>query len=172
MRYEWGEYVFDETVTVECPAADVLRWLVQPDLLSSWIAGLETVTLLDSLPDVVGARTRLDFGGGAGGSGTFHGEIVERSEQVLVRCYRPGFDPDTYERTVRYDLRANGAATELRCSVRNRILGVPAVLRGHPDRYERRHLHLSLDRLRLLTAGRRLPFLRRIRDSEVPSQPL
>ncbi|GAA1284142.1 hypothetical protein [Planotetraspora silvatica] len=173
MRYEWGEYAFDGGVTVECPSADVLRWLVMPDLMSRWIAGLDAVTLIDSQPDVVGARTRLDYGGGARSPGTFHGEVVELSDQVLVRCYRPAFGQDKYERTVRYDLRAIGAATALRCSVQTRLLGLPAVLRRLPPRYEQVHLNRSLERLRSLAGGRQqLPLLRRIRDSGLQSQPL
>ncbi|MFJ3235708.1 SRPBCC domain-containing protein [Streptomyces sp. NPDC086787] len=173
MRYEWGEYSFDGAVTVECPYADVLRWLVMPDLMSRWIVGLDAVTLLDSQPDVVGAHTRLDFGGGKCSPGTFHGEVVELSDQILIRCYRPGFDSDKYERTVRYDLRATGAATALRCSVQTRLLGLPAVLRRLPYRDEQVHLHRSLERLRSLAEGQQqLPLLRRIRDSGLQAQPL
>ncbi|GII30058.1 SRPBCC family protein [Planotetraspora mira] len=173
MRYEWGQYAFDGAVTVECPSADVLRWLVMPDLMSRWIAGLEAVTLLDSQPDVVGAHTRLDFEGGRRGPGTFHGEVVELSDQMLIRCYRPAFGRDKYERAVRYDLRAIGAATALRCSVQTRLLGVPAVLRRLPQGHEQTHLHRSLERLRSLAGGlRQLPLLRRIRDSGLQAQPL
>jgi hypothetical protein len=172
MRYEWGEYAFDGSVTVECASEDVQRWLVMPDLMSRWIAGLEGVGVLDSQPDVVGARTRLDFGAGKGSPGVFHGEIVELSDQVLIRRYRPGLDADKYERTVRYALRAIGAATALRCSVQTRLLGVPAVLRRLPQRDEQVHLQRSLDRLRSLTEGRQLSLLRRIRDSGLKPQPL
>jgi hypothetical protein len=173
MRYEWGEYSFDGAVTVECPSADVLRWLVTPDLMSRWIVGLDAVTLLDSQPDIVGAHTRLDFGAGKSSPGTFHGEVVELSDQILIRCYRPGFDPDKYQRTVRYDLRATGTATALRCSVQTRLLSLPSMLRRLPRRNEQVHLHRSLERLRALTEGQhQLPLLRRIRDSALQPQPL
>jgi hypothetical protein len=120
MRYEWGDYAFEGAVTVGRPSVDVLRWLMTPDCMSRWIVGLDAVTLLDSQPDVVGAQTRLDFGPGQLSPGTFRGEVVELSDQTLVRRYRPGFDADKYERTVRYDLRTIGAATGLLCSVRTR----------------------------------------------------
>lgn len=174
MRYEWGEYAFDGSVDAECPVADVLPWLLAPDRMCKWIAGLETVTLLDDTPaDVVGARTRLDFGPGAHSPGTFTGEVVELSERSLVRCYRPGFDADAYERTVRYDLRPTGTATEVRCSVRTRLLRRPVGLRRLPNRSERLHLDRSLERLRTLAGGvPRLPLVRRMRDSGLMAQPL
>ena len=174
MRYEWGDYAFDGAVTVGRPSVDVLRWLMAPDCMSRWIVGLDAVTLLDSQPDVVGAQTRLDFGPGRLSPGTFRGEVVELSDQTLIRRYRPGFDADKYERTVRYDLRSIGAATGLRCSVRTRLLGAnPTVLSRLPTRGERVHLHHCLKRLCSLAEGKqRPPLLRRIRDSRLAPQPL
>jgi hypothetical protein len=173
MRYEWGEYAFDGAVNVASPPEEVLRWLVEPGHMKQWIVGVERITLLDERPDVVGSRISLDFGGyGKGGIGSFRGELLELSDEILVRSYRPGFDPEYYERTIRYDVRAIGAVTTLNCSIRTRAAGYPSVLRRLPNRDEHVHLSRSLDRLRIFAEGGQLPLLRRIRDSGLPTQPL
>ena len=172
MEYGWREYAFDSSVAIGLPGGRVLPWLVAPDLMPAWIIGLVAVTPLNAAPGAVGGQTRLDFGSGHGKPGTFHGEILELTDALLVRRYRPGFDPDGYERTVRYDLRPDGPGSTLTCSVHTRLLAAQSLSFASATRNGLKHLSRSLDKLRLAAEGTRVPLPTRIGDSGLLPQAL
>jgi hypothetical protein len=173
MRFHRTEYTFGSQATIERPCAEVRHWLVTPPLMPKWIVGLDAVVPLSAPVDTVGALFLLDFGPGAGSPGTFRGEILEIGETSLVRRYRPSFGADAYERTVRYDLRADPAGSELSCTVHTVRLTPGIEVRQTARRKELQHLERSLGRLRALAEGRaERSLLRRILDAPTTPQPL
>jgi hypothetical protein len=173
MKFNRTEYTFGSQATIERPCAEVRHWLVTPRLMPKWIVGLDAVVSLSAPVDVVGALILLDFGPGAGTPGTFRGEILEIGETSLVRRYRPSFGADAYERTVRYDLRADPAGSQLSCTIHTMRLNPGIEVRPTARRKELQHLERSLGRLRALVEGREeRSLLRRILDGPTTPHPL
>ncbi|MFG2794985.1 hypothetical protein [Streptomyces sp. NPDC048419] len=176
MRKEWSCYSLHAATTIAFSCDVTLKHLSSPQLMTKWIIGLRKVAYLDrdSSSGAYGTRMLLDFGSGSRQPGTFHGEVLEDSERLLIRRYRPSFGGDSHERIIQYDLEDAAAGnTWLSCSVHARTMGLSTAIQKYAQRAEQRHLDNSLNLLHVISEdAQRIPLMARIRHSRLMGQPL
>jgi hypothetical protein len=164
-----GTYVIDGAARVHLPPAELVPWLVTPELMRRWMIGTASI---DALADEPGSSVLVKGSHGVYAGWTFAGELLEAGERRVVRRYRlegmrggvlpMPVDGREYERVVEYDLRpGDGAATDLTCSVTTSIPGLSRAAAKAGGKDERKSLGRSLERLRGSAEGEKLGLLAR-----------
>ena len=193
-----GSYAFEACTVIRSSPADLLPWLVTPDLMRRWMV---RVGAIDELPGPArgrGARTRLTTGW-TPYLFSFLGELVDADERGVSRRYQLVSSgrvvpirhlPAEYERVVRYRLEAGtagtagiagiagtagtagAAGTRVTCAVVTTIPGLAPAAARSGGRHEARSLALSLRRLRQLVETGSIALPTRLRSRRVSGQPL
>ncbi|MFJ3229319.1 SRPBCC family protein [Streptomyces sp. NPDC086783] len=171
-KHAGNGYEFAATVTVSATMPLVLEWLTAPEKMPKWVLGLKMVETEALVEHGLTAYVRLDFGQGNKSPGTFCGEVLRVNEQTVEKHYWKAGSFDSYERSIRYDLRALDGATEVTCHVRTVIAGLGRGVSEIAAQVELSSLRRSLNRLRAQIEGQHENFFKRFRDGSQSCQPL
>lgn len=174
------QYTLDAELLIGSPAPEVRRWLVEPELMRSWMIGIDEI---ESVEDTAGRVLTCSISSGPYRAGSRFVGTLDRSTLTHVRrSYRlvasraGGIEmpevPEAYIRTVDYQLVPNRGSTQVRCTVTTVIPGLGSAAARAGSNAEQRSLKRSLERLgALVTSGNR-SLIARLRDSQHAGQPL